>query len=590
MDYVIYARKFRPQTFEEVVGQEAVATTLKNAIRQKRIPQSFLFFGPRGVGKTSVARILAKALNCAKGPTETPCGKCDSCVEIARSSSLDVIEIDGASNRGIDEIRSLRETVKFKPASGNFKIFIIDEVHMVTTEAFNALLKTLEEPPPHVKFIFATTESHKVPITILSRCQRFNFRRIPTPEIVKKLEEIVKAEKIKADKNALFWIAKTSDGGLRDAESLLDQLASFSDGKIKEEDALFLLGLASEDHYFNVVDLLSRKDAKGLFTLVSQLYDGGKDLVLFSKELLEVFRHLLLLQCSEKTEEFIEMSEDALQKLKERKDLFSRGELLLGLSLLGNLQGQLRRNLAPARLLVETVLLKLLHVDGLKSLETLGSVPSAPLPVPPRPSYQAPAPAAPPAVKVPPPPSAPAPSTRKPSAEAEAAYDEEDGLSAAPPIQKTAAEVQLVTAPSSAGGGLTLNQVESVWPRIVEYVKSKRMSIGIFLSESQPMETSGDMLTLGLPAEFQFHKETLDKGPNRKLVEEAAEIVLGRKIGIEFVVTQGPAAVRPAAGTVPEKTGAAAAGETSAAGGQLPEIIMKALDIFDGARIVRKDG
>ncbi len=212
MSYQIFARKFRPQSFEEVVGQDPISTTLQNAIKQERIPQSFLFQGRRESGKTSTARILAKALNCEKGPTAKPCNKCSSCTEITEGNALDVLEIDGASNRGIDEIRNLRETVKFKPTSGQYKVYIIDEVHMLTTEAFNALLKTLEEPPSHVKFIFATTESHKVPLTILSRCQRFNFKRITVAETVQKLDEIAKKEKIKYEKNALFLIAKSSEG------------------------------------------------------------------------------------------------------------------------------------------------------------------------------------------------------------------------------------------------------------------------------------------------------------------------------------------------------------------------------------------
>src|SRR3989338_6174780 len=238
MSYLIFARKYRPQNFDEVVGQEHVCRTLKLAISSDRLAQSFLFTGSRGVGKTSMARILAKALNCQKGPTDKPCGKCIPCMEITAGNSLDTLEIDGASNRGIDEIRNLREQVKFKPASGRFKVYIIDEVHMLTAEAFNALLKTLEEPPEHVKFVFATTEPSKVPITIVSRCQRYHFKPIPIRQIKEKLAEIADAEKIKAGNDVLFLLARAADGSLRDAESLFDQLASFTKGKPTVEAAL----------------------------------------------------------------------------------------------------------------------------------------------------------------------------------------------------------------------------------------------------------------------------------------------------------------------------------------------------------------
>ncbi|MDD5195875.1 MAG: DNA polymerase III subunit gamma/tau, partial [Candidatus Omnitrophica bacterium] len=243
MSYTVFALKWRPQDFESIVGQNHIVTTLKNAIQRNRLAHAYLFAGPRGVGKTSTARILARALNCKEGPTLNPCGKCPSCIEIAQGRSFDVIEIDGASNRGIDEIRVLRENVKFPPTSGKFKIYIIDEVHQITPDGFNALLKTLEEPPPFVKFIFATTHPQKVIPTILSRCQRLDFRRIPVVEIIAQLERIARQEKIEIDKEVLFAIAKSSDGSLRDAESLLDQLSSFSKEKISLKDIVSVLGI-----------------------------------------------------------------------------------------------------------------------------------------------------------------------------------------------------------------------------------------------------------------------------------------------------------------------------------------------------------
>lgn len=582
MSYLVFARKFRPQNFEEVVGQEPIITTLQNAIKQERIPQNFLFAGPRGCGKTSTARILAKSLNCAKGPTPTPCGKCQSCKEITDGNSMDVLEIDGASNRGIDEIRNLRETVKFKPVNGRMKVYIIDEVHMLTTEAFNALLKTLEEPPPHVKFVFATTEAHKVPLTILSRCHRFNFKRIPVQEIAGKLEEIAKLEKIKYEKNVPFLIAKTSDGALRDAEGMLDQLASFAGEKIKEEDVLTMLGLASEEVYFSALSAIRDKDSKKIFILVEELYQGGKDLVQFSKGLLEIFRHLMLLQGADEMSQFIELSADGLAELKKHKTDFSKEEILLALSFLGNLQNQLRRNLASPKLLTEVALLKLLHLDGFKSLSRLAaesagtSVPqnSSPAPKSYGGGYNAPAaPAAAPHV---------APKNQPPSA-------------AQSSKSTSLAQNSSVAAVSVSRGVLAdINEVESIWPRVIDYVKTKKMSVGIFLSEAEPVEVADSTVTIGFAQEFQFHKEMLEKAGNRQLVEEAFQVTAGKNIRIQFVVTQAAKeSVLPKSKENLNTSAAASSVETAEtsqpASGKLTEIITEALSIFDGGKIIRAE-
>ncbi|MEI8345507.1 MAG: DNA polymerase III subunit gamma/tau, partial [Candidatus Omnitrophota bacterium] len=252
--YLVIARKYRPQTFDDVVGQEPVATTLKNAIEFGRIGQAYLFTGPRGVGKTSMARIFAKALNCGKGPTVHPCGQCPACVEIEQSRALDVQEIDGASNRGIDEIRALRENVKFSPAAGKYKIYIIDEVHQITPDGFNALLKTLEEPPAHVKFIFATTSAQKVPATILSRCQRFDFRRLSGVQIAATLKSICAKEKINIDADALELIAQCADGSLRDAQSILDQMAAAAADRITAEAVIRSLGVLESQRLVALTD------------------------------------------------------------------------------------------------------------------------------------------------------------------------------------------------------------------------------------------------------------------------------------------------------------------------------------------------
>ncbi|MBT3193353.1 MAG: DNA polymerase III subunit gamma/tau, partial [Verrucomicrobia bacterium] len=295
MAYEVLARKWRPQQFDDVVGQDHVTQTLKNAISSNRIHHAYLFVGPRGIGKTSVARIFAKALNCLDGgPTATPCDKCGSCLEIMKGTSLDVLEIDGASNNGVDQVRELRETVKFAPTRSKFKLYIIDEVHMLSTAAFNALLKTLEEPPPHVKFMFATTEPEKVLATIVSRCQRFDLRRISVPKIVERLELIAEADGISADSDALLAIARGAEGGLRDAESAFDQLISFKGKEIAEDDVLSVFGLVSRSTLEQLAEHVLTGDIKGLIGIVGELDASGKDLRRLVIEIMAHFRNLLI--------------------------------------------------------------------------------------------------------------------------------------------------------------------------------------------------------------------------------------------------------------------------------------------------------
>ena len=294
MSYEVFARKYRPQTFDDLVGQAHVSRTLKNAVAQNRLAHAYLFVGPRGIGKTSTARILAKSLNCVKGPTVTPCGECDNCREIAGGYSLDVIEIDGASNNSVEDVRQLRENVRYAPAKGSYKIYLIDEVHMLSPAAFNALLKTLEEPPGHVKFIFATTEPQKVLPTILSRCQRFDLHRIPANLIAKHLQFIAGKEKISLEPAAAHAIARGAEGGLRDAESMLDQLVAFCGEKISENDVLDVFGFTSEQTVVDLTGRILRGETSGAIDLLHQQSDAGKDMMRLMSDLIAYLRDLLV--------------------------------------------------------------------------------------------------------------------------------------------------------------------------------------------------------------------------------------------------------------------------------------------------------
>ncbi|HJZ10724.1 MAG TPA: DNA polymerase III subunit gamma/tau [Acidobacteriota bacterium] len=362
--YTVLARKWRPQIFEDLVGQQTVTQTLQNAINTGRVAHAFLFSGPRGVGKTTCARILAKALNChsSTAPVARPCNECASCTDIAASRSLDVLEIDGASNRGIDEVRELRESAKYQPMRDRFRIYIIDEVHMLTTEAFNALLKILEEPPPHVYFIFATTEFRKVPATIVSRCQPFDFRRIPERMLVDRLARITAEEKIEISTRSLEMIATASEGGLRDALGTLDQIVAFSGNRVEEKDVQTVLGLVDTEIMVELAQAIARADSPAVLSVIDKISEYGIDYKVFYNELLSFYRDLFLIRFSKGAE--------TDPRLKQLAQEYEEVHLLRICHHLVSMQNLLRLS-GNLRFLFEMTLVKLAHIKRLVPLEEL---------------------------------------------------------------------------------------------------------------------------------------------------------------------------------------------------------------------------
>ena len=369
MAYIVTARKWRPNKFSEIVGQEHITNTLINAIKNDRIAHAYLFTGPRGVGKTTTARILAKRLNCLNPIGAEPCNECEICKTAKEGQLLDIIEIDGASNRGIDEIRSLRDSVKYAPTKGKYKVYIIDEVHMLTRESFNAFLKTLEEPPEHTIFIFATTDIQKVPLTIISRCQRYDFRRIQLKTIKELLNKIAVSEKFNIDDETLTIIAKKADGALRDAESYFDQVISYCGDNITQEAVSEMLNLISDDIYFDVSDAVTNKDYKSIFNTSETIYKNGWNFIDFFTGLIEHFRNILTVTLTEKSD-LIETSESNKKKYLQYIDVFSEGDLLRLLNYLNKSFQELRFT-QNQKLKVEV---SLTHLVGFEKSSTISEI------------------------------------------------------------------------------------------------------------------------------------------------------------------------------------------------------------------------
>lgn len=370
-NYTVLARKWRPQLFDEVVGQEHITRTLRNAIASGRIHHAFLFIGSRGIGKTTTARILAKALNCAKfdAPTVEPCGECDNCTSIGAGSNIDVIEIDGASNNGIDDIREIRDNIRMVPTSGRYKVYIIDEVHQLSIQAFNGLLKTLEEPPPHAVFILATTEAHKIPATIISRCQRYDFRRVAMADIVGLLRRIIEKEGLKATDEALYAVARAAEGGVRDSESILDQVITYCDGEITFQDVFDVLGLVDWRSMHRLCDAIVEADIPAQLQLVEEVVSAGKDLTQFVEEILRYYRNLLVCKTS-KDPELLRLPPEEVAEMEARAGRFTLVKLIRLVEQFAELTKGFDSQLAQ-RTALEALLIRLSKVDVEVSLDTV---------------------------------------------------------------------------------------------------------------------------------------------------------------------------------------------------------------------------
>src|SRR5438105_160114 len=381
MAYQVLARKYRPQSFDEVIGQEHVTRTLKNAIAQQRVAHGYIFSGHRGIGKTTVARILAMALNCraADKPTPTPCGKCDSCVEIRESRSVDVIEIDAATNRGIDEIRELREAARYRPARDRYKIYILDEAHQITDAAFNALLKTLEEPPPHVVFMMATTQPEDIPQTIRSRCQHFSFHAVRFAQIVEQLRDLVTREKLEADDDALALLAEAGDGSMRDALSILDQAIASSSGKITADSVRQLVGTVSSGILEQVMQAVAEGSSEQVLKLVDKLISEGQNPTHFARQMVRFLRNTVVAKVAGGDSGLLQISTDERDRVARIAELFSEEDLARFLQIMLRTHGELGYR-QEQRLHLELGLLKMAHATRLLPIEQLLSESAAPAP------------------------------------------------------------------------------------------------------------------------------------------------------------------------------------------------------------------
>ncbi len=535
MSYQVLARKWRPQVFEDVVGQGHITRTLQNAIASGRLAHAFLFSGPRGVGKTTTARILAKALNCTEGPTPTPCGKCDSCRETAAGTSVDVIEIDGASNRGIEHIRELRETVKYAPAGGKNKVYVIDEVHMLTNEAFNALLKTLEEPPPHVIFIFATTEPQKIPATILSRCQRYGFKRVALQEIIGRLRIIADAEGITITDQGLAMIARAAEGSVRDSQSLLDQAVSYSGMKISDQDLQLTLGSVAQETLSKFAAGLLSRDSAALLKQIDLLLEQGQDMRQFLSSLAEHLRNLLVVTIAPEPGRVVELPAADIEAIRQQAAGTTTEHLLMLFDSLSKTLDDMRWS-PQQRFTFEIGVIKACNLSPLKPIgEVLSHI-----------------------------------------KELEASLASGQSGSTIR-VSERPAQYTSKRATSSTHESGDEAMHDDAWAKIMSSLKSKKPSLATFLADSRLIELSHADLVIGIKG-TSFQIEQIDKQENRDIIQKIAAEVLNRNVRLKLQsVTTEEAKPGP-------KTKAPGKKKT----GEQDSLVQDALRIF-GGEVIEQD-
>ncbi len=507
MSYIVLSRRYRPKLFDEIVGQKHVVTTLTNALQTDRVAHAYLFAGPRGVGKTSMARILSKALNCKKGTTDTPCNKCSTCNSVANGNDIDVLEIDGASNRGIDEIRNIRQNVGYAPASSRYKIYIIDEVHMLTKEAFNAILKTLEEPPEHVKFIFATTSPSRVPETVQSRCQRFDFKNISIPDISDRLAQICKTENIVAEKEVLQSIAKYARGGLRDSESILDQLASFCHEKITLRDVYEIFGVVSEEKLSGLINSFIEKSPELSIEIFHSIMESGRDIEGFIDQLLLYIRDLLLISVCKKERETIETVTGDLNLLRMQSLSFSPETLMYMFQVISEVKSK-TRDLLQQKIYLEVLFVKLATMEELRPLSSvLDKIEGM-------------------------------------KKMFECSTEDTDKI-----VSISKADVPLLTTPripeKPPYGSVVLDEkatpdatLADTWKKVMIELRSTKKTTWALLKNSKVLNIDDNEAIIEIPKNYLIHKERLEKPEEKRIINGCLEKVMGKKAQVKFIVSK----------------------------------------------------